>query len=123
MKFIVIAVLSFLITKFLNFSYNMFFHGSAEVKEVVYHVTAKEGIVGCLSKEKFAEALSYYNAGNSDEVKKMINDKVCFLFKLGEQLKASEGTCSNNDDDNDLFPFSSDQILLVKPYIPCFAVR
>jgi hypothetical protein len=121
-KFIILFILSFAITKLL---YATFGHKNAgeetSKKEVIYKITAENGVVGCLSKEKFREAADYYSQGNLEPVKKMMAEEICFIFKKGEEVKALEGTCDNDQSDN-LFPFKSERFLLVQPYLPCFAV-
>ena len=62
-KFIIVFILSLIITQVLNVLFGSE-KRSENVKEVVYKVTAKEGIIGCLSKEKFAEAADYYKRHN-----------------------------------------------------------
>jgi hypothetical protein len=121
-KFIILFILSFFITKIL---YATFGHKNASEegskKEVVYQITAENGVVGCLSKEKFREAADYYSQGNLEPVKKMIAEEICFIFKKGEKVSAIEGVCDDAENE-DLFPFKSDRFMVVQPYLPCFAV-
>jgi hypothetical protein len=93
------------------------------VEEIVYKVTAKEGIIGCLSKEKFAEATDYYKKKKFGLIKKMLDEEACFLFKNGEELTAASDTCLAKDGDDELFPFKTSRLILLQPYLPCFAVR
>jgi hypothetical protein len=46
-----------------------------------------------------------------------------FLFKNGEELKAASDTCLAKDGDDELFPFKTSRLILLQPYLPCFAVR
>jgi len=122
MKFIILAILSVVITRCIT----IVFTGSSDpehVKEVVFKITPKEGILGCLSKEKYGEAQGYYATKELDKIQKMLADRICFLFSQGEEVKAAEGVCGKEKNDDDLEAFASKKIFLVKPYIPCYAVR
>jgi hypothetical protein len=121
-KFIILFILSLIITKVLNVLFGSEKHAE-NVKEIAYKVTAKEGIIGCLSKEKFAEAADYYKKKEFAAIKKMLDDEACFLFKNGEELMAASDTCLAKDGDDELFPFKTSRLILLQPYLPCFAVR
>lgn len=121
-KFIILFILSLLITQVLNVLFGS--EKRAEnVKEVTYKVTAKEGVIGCLSKEKFAEAANHYKNKEFAAIKKMLDDEACFLFKNGEELTAASDTCLAKNADDELFPFKTSRLILLQPYLPCFAVR
>lgn len=94
-----------------------------EGKEIEYFITAKNGAVGCLSKEKFKEEEGYYKSGNFKEAQRLIDDQECFYFAKGTKLFAAEGTCSAKYKDEDLFPFKPNDFMLLQPYLPCVAVR
>jgi hypothetical protein len=111
-----------IITHFLNILSGSEKH-EENVKEVAYKVMVKEGIIGCLSKEKFAEAADYYKKKEFAAIKKMLDDEACFLFKNGEELTAASDTCLAKDGDDELFPFKTSRLILLQPYLPCFAVR
>lgn len=122
LKFIIVFILSMIITEGLNVITGLEKH-KKKVEEVVYKVTAKEGIIGCLSKEKFAEATDYYKKKKFGLIKKMLDEEACFLFKNGEKLTAASDTCLEKDGDDELFPFKTSRLILLQPYLPCFAVR
>jgi len=121
-KFIIVFIISIIITKGLNVITGLEKH-KKNVEEITYKVTAKEGIIGCLSKEKFAEAADHYKKKEFAVIKKMLDDEACFLFKNGEELEAASDTCLAKDGDDELFPFKTSRLMLLQPYIPCFAVR
>jgi hypothetical protein len=121
-KFIIVFITSMIITHILNVLFGSEKHAE-NVKEVVYKVTVKEGIIGCLSKEKFVEATDYYQKKEFAMIKKMLDDEACFLFKNGEELTAASDTCLAKDGDDELFPFKTSRLIFLQPYLPCFAVR
>ena len=86
-------------------------------------MTSDAGIVGCLSKEKFKEAAELYAKKDFSRVQKMIDEEICFIFKKGEELEASENTCSSEDSDDKLYPFKPMKFAILQPYLPCFSVR
>ena len=123
-KFIAVLLLSIVITKFLN----IFFgeknaEHEADKSDKTYIVSAPSGIIGCLTRDKYYEAANDYAKKNVAAVEKLMAEKICFFFKKGEALSAPAGTCVESDGDNDLFAFSSERFMLLKPYLPCFAVR
>ena len=121
LKFIIVFILSLIITQVLNVLFGSQKH-EENVREVAYEVKAKEGIIGCLSKEKFIEAANHYKNKEFEAIKKMLDDEACFLFKNGEKLTAPSDTCSKKDSDDELFPFKTSRLILLQPYLPCFAV-
>jgi hypothetical protein len=123
LKIIILFLLSFVITQILHTVFGGEKSHSETREEVIYKVTAPSGVIGCLTRDKFKEASRAYKNKNFDAVKKLLAEKICFLFEQGEELAAPSGTCSNRDGNNDLFPFSSPKLLLLRPYLPCFAVR
>ncbi len=94
-----------------------------EKKEVEYFITAKNGAVGCLSKDKFKEEESYYLSGNIKEAQRLIDEQECFFLPYKTKMFAAEGTCSSNDKNEDLFPFKPNDFMMLQPYLPCAAVR
>lgn len=122
-KFLILFVTSFFITQLFN---HFFGDKSADIKEgktVIFKVTSDAGIVGCLSKEKFKEAAELYAKKDFSRVQKMVDEEICFIFKKGEELEASENTCSSEDSDDKLYPFKPMKFAILQPYLPCFAVR
>lgn len=91
--------------------------------EVEYFITAPNGAIGCLSKDKFLEEEKYYNSGDYASAQKLLDEKICFFLNKGYKLFAPEGTCSKNDKDSDLFPFKPNDFMMLEPYFPCSAVR
>ena len=123
LKFLIIFVSSFVITQLFN---HFFSEKSADIKEgktVIFKVTSDAGVVGCLSKEKFKEAAQLYAKKDFAKVQKMFDEEVCFIFKKGEELEASENACSSEDADDKLYPFKPMKFAILQPYLPCFAVR
>jgi len=125
LKLVIVFVLSFVITQILNSFFLHEKHADLETKKknVTFKVTAPNGVIGCLSKEKYHEAANFYEKNNVAAVKKMIADEICFFFENGTELEALEGTCDKDADDNDLFPFLPLKFAVLQPFLPCFAVR
>jgi hypothetical protein len=123
-KFLVVLVISFVITQLLNSFFLEKKHADLEAKkkEIIFEVIAPNGMVGCLSKEKFFEAKNYLAQKNFAQVEEMIKQEICFFFKKGAQLEALEDTCLDNDD-NELFPFKPLEFAILQPYLPCGAVK
>lgn len=94
-----------------------------EGREIEYFITAPNGAIGCLSKEKFKEEEGYYKGGNFKEAQRLLDDQECFYFTKGTKLFAVEGTCSAENKDDDLFPFKPNDFMMLQPYLPCAAVR
>jgi len=120
-RIIILIVLSMLVAQGLGMMF-----GSGEndnKKEVEYFVTAKNGAVGCLSKDKFREQQGYYLNGNFKEAQRLIDEQECFFLKEGTKMFALEGTCSKDSKNEDLFPFKPNDFLILQPYLPCGAVR
>lgn len=122
-KFIITFLIALIITHYLDIFFSDDYSTIEERQEVVYKVTPESGIIGCLSKEKFKEASDDYAKKDFAAVQKMLDEKACYFFAKGEELKALSGTCSTSDADGDLYPFKSARIKFLQPYFPCFAVR
>jgi hypothetical protein len=121
-RFIILIALSLLITQGIR----MFFLGSEskkEKEEIEYFVTAKNGVIGCLSKDAFREEEGYYLSGNYAAAQKLLDENICFFLAKGTKMFASEGTCSKSDKDDALFPFKPNDFMMLQPYLPCGAVR
>jgi hypothetical protein len=122
-KFIILLILSFFITQALEALFGNKEAGHEAKKDVDYKVTLDQGIIGCLSKDKFKEAANYYTKRDFTKIKKLIDEEICFFFAKDSELSAPEGTCSSDHGDDELFPFKSPKFMLLQPYLPCFAVR
>ncbi|NBV05605.1 MAG: hypothetical protein EBS06_00010 [Proteobacteria bacterium] len=92
-------------------------------EEVEYYITAKDGVIGCLSKEKFLEEEGYYKSGNFKEAQRLLDDEECFYFKKGDKLFAAVGTCDKSHKDDEIFPFKPNEFMMLQPYLPCASVR
>ncbi len=115
-------LLSMLVSKLLFNAYKSFTKYE-EKEEIAFVITAKNGVIGCLSKEKFKEEEAYYNSGNYEAAQKLIDEQICFYFEKGYKMFAKEGTCSQQDKDDALFPFKPNDFMMLQPYLPCAAVR
>ncbi len=123
-KFVAVLLISIVITKFLNIFFGEKNAASeAEKADKTFIVSVDSGIIGCLTRDKYYEAANDYAKKDVAAVEKLMAEKICFFFKKGEALSAPAGTCLESDGDNDLFAFSSERFMLLKPYLPCFAVR
>ena len=94
-----------------------------EKKEIEYFVTAKNGAIGCLSKDSFIEEQGYYMSGNYVAAQKLLDEKICFFLAKGTKMFAAKNTCSKSDKDDALFPFQPNDFMMLQPYLPCSAVR
>ena len=92
-------------------------------QEATFKVTAGQGILGCLSLEKFKEAQNYYRRNDLVAIKKMMDEKVCRFFANGYEFKAPSATCSSRDSGNDIKSFITTDIVAMQFFLPCFAVR
>ena len=120
-RIIVLMILSMLAAKMIGMLFNS--HSQEKKEEVEYYITAKDGAIGCLSKEKFLEEENYYNSGNFKEAQRLLDDKECFYFAKGAKLFAAAGTCDKSHKDNEIFPFKPNDFMMLQPYLPCAAVR
>lgn len=120
-RIIILMVLSMLVSKVLW----MVFYGSEneDKEEVVYYITATNGAIGCLSKDKFKEEQGYISAKNFKEAQRLLDDQECFFLAKGTKMFAAEGTCEKKDKDDALFPFKPNDFMMLQPYLPCSAVR
>ena len=124
-RIVVLMILSMLAAQMISKVFGVMFGSEQkkEGKEIEYFITAKNGAIGCLSKEKFKEEENYYESGNFKEAQRLLDDQECFYFAKGTKLFAAEGTCSAQNKDDDLFPFKPNDFMLLQPYFPCAAVR
>ncbi len=124
MRIIVMLVLSLLISRLLWYAYEAVSgNKKVERREVEFFITAENGAIGCLSKEVFLQEEKYYKSGDYQSAQRLLDEKYCFYFKKGDKLFAAEGTCSEKDKNEDLFPFKPNDFLMLQPYLPCAAVR
>jgi hypothetical protein len=125
LKIIISFLFSILVAKFFLsvFGENSIVTGWWVKEDAAYIVTAPAGVIGCLSKAKYYEAADFYAKKNMAEITKLLEDETCFFFKKGEVLSAPKDTCLKDDADNELRPFMPKKFILIKPYLPCFAVR
>ncbi|MBU6140640.1 MAG: hypothetical protein KGP29_03665 [Proteobacteria bacterium] len=122
-EFLVVFVLSSLFVTTYKIMFGDEYSKSKERREVTYKITAKAGIIGCLTEEKFNEATKEYRANNIAAIQKMIADGACFSFQYGDELTALSETCDASNEDNDAAAFQSKKVWLREVYLPCFAVR
>ncbi len=123
MKFLIVFVLSLLLVAMYEIMFDREYSKVEKRHETTYKVTAKAGIVGCLTKKKFNEATQEYRNNNISAIQKMITDGACFTFQYDDELTALSETCDVSDGDNDAFAFQSKKVFLREVYLPCFAVR
>ena len=123
MKFLMVFGLSLLIAVMFEIFFNKEYSKAGKRHETTYKITAKAGIVGCLTAKKFNEATQEYRNNNVGAIQKMITDGACFTFQYGDELTALSETCDPSDGDNDAFAFQSKKVFLREVYLPCFAVR
>lgn len=122
-KFIIVFILSFFITQAFEIFSGHKDSDHKKKKDVDFKITLEQGIIGCLSKEKYQEAADYYAKKDFAKIKKLVAEEVCFFFPKDSELMAPEGTCSSAHDDNELMPFKPASFAILQPYLPCFAVR
>ncbi len=123
MKSLMVFLLSLLIAVTFEIFFNKEYSKAGKRHETTYKITAKAGIVGCLTEKKFNEATQEYLNNNIAAIQEMIADGACFTFQYGDELTALSETCDSSNGDNETFAFQSKKVFLREVYLPCFAVR
>ncbi len=122
-KFLIIIILSLAITKILH----AFFDDKKSIsdenkKEMIYKIIPSGGVVGCLSTNLYKKMSSYYKKKEYKKIRKMINDKSCFVFQKGEEIIGDSNICNKNNTYGDVFMFSTKKFIVGRIFLPCYAI-
>lgn len=127
-EFLMVLLLALFITH-LMMSYDVFNlhpeeHDAFEARpfNLRYNVTAKQGVIACLSKKAFEEYSGYAVQKNSTQIRQLMAEGVCVFFANGTELFSQEGACNEQNKNSDIFPFKTPG-LESRFYMPCFAIR
>jgi len=122
-KFLIIIVLSLAITKILHvFFDNKKTADHADKKEIIYKIIPSGGVVGCLSRDLYKQMSSYYKKKEYKKIRKMINDKSCFVFQKDEEVIGTGEICNKNNTYGDVFMFSTKKFIVGRIFLPCYAI-
>jgi hypothetical protein len=122
-KFVVMMILSLVITQILHLLFSEETAGLKKREEKVFKVILNQGVIGCISQEKFDNVQNLYNQNNQKEIKKILNNKDCFIFSEGEEFTGLDNYCNEDSKLTDSFIFGSKKFMLTKIILPCFAFK
>ena len=120
-KFVVMMILSILITQVFHVLFGEENSAMIKKEEKTFKVILNQGVVGCTSQEKFDNLKKSYSLNDQEQIKKMLNEKQCFVFEKGEEFVGLDSYCKDYSDIANNHIFSSKKFLLTKIILPCFA--
>ena len=120
-KFVVMMILSILITQVFHVLFGEENSAMTKKEEKTFKVILNQGVVGCTSQEKFNNLKKSYSLNDQEQIKKMLNEKQCFVFEKGEEFIGLDSYCKDYSDIANNHIFSSKKFLLTKIILPCFA--
>lgn len=120
-KFVVMMILSILITQVFHVLFGEENSAMTKKEEKTFKVILNQGVVGCTSQEKFDNLKKSYSLNDQEQIKKMLNEKQCFVFEKGEEFIGLDSYCKDYSDIANNHIFSSKKFLLTKIILPCFA--
>ena len=116
-------VLSLVITQILHLLFSEETAGLKKREEKVFKVILNQGVIGCTSQEKFDNVQKLYNQNNQKEIKKILNNKDCFIFNKDEEFTGLDNYCNEDSKLTDSYIFGSKKFMLTKIILPCFAFK
>jgi len=122
-KFVVMMVLSLVITQILHLLFSEETAGLNKREEKIFKVILKQGVIGCISQEKFDKVQNFYAQNNQKEIKKILDNKDCFIFSQGEEFNGLDNYCNKDSKLTDSYVFGSKKFMLTKIILPCFAFK
>ncbi len=116
-------ILSLIITQILHLLFSEENAGLKKREEKVFKVVLNQGVIGCISQEKFNVVQKLYAQNNDQEIKKILNNKDCFIFAKGEEFSGLDNYCNQDSELSDSYIFGSKKFMLTKIILPCFAFK
>ncbi len=121
LKFVIMMVISILITQVIELLFSHENEGLHKKEEKIFKVILPQGVIGCISQDKFDQVQKLYAEKNRDEIKKTLNSKDCFVFAKDEEFTGLENYCDEDSKPTDNHIFSSKKFLITKIILPCYA--
>ena len=73
-KFVAMMILSLIITQILHLLFSEETAGLKKREEKVFKVILNQGVIGCISQEKFDNVQNLYTQNNQNEIDRIVND-------------------------------------------------
>ena len=121
LKLIITTIFATIIAQTMHVMFSKDASSIKEKKEIMYKITRKEGVLGCLSKGQYESLQKSYVEKKQDQIQEMIKNHQCFFYSYGEEVEGLSDICSTNNL-NEIRLFSTAKFLFGKIYLPCFAV-
>ena len=122
-KFIAMMIISLIVSQLLHLFFSEKNSGLVEKKEKHFKVILDQGVIGCISQDKFDHVQLLYGQEKFSEIKKILNNKDCFVFQKDEEFQGLDNYCDDDSKITQSFTFSSKKFLLTKIILPCFAFK
>ena len=116
-------VISLVVSQLLHLFFSEKNSGMQPDDQHYYKVILKQGVVGCITQDKFDLVQKLYSQNDLDAIKKILNNKECFVFVKDEEFIGPKTNCDNKSKITDSFAFSSKKFQLSKIILPCFAFK
>jgi hypothetical protein len=116
-------VISLVVSQLLHLFFSEKNSGIEPKDQQHFKVILQQGVVGCIAQDKFDLVQKLYSQNDVVEIKKILNNKECFVFVKDEEFSGPKTNCDEKSKITDSFTFSSKKFQLTKIVLPCFAFK